>query len=291
MKERASSHPARTPGTRPPNASSRFSTAASRLSIPAPSPAARSEPSSTYRSVILAEAVVYSSAPAIAAPITPIRMTRVLYRLNASVSERCSALLSWLAATWGIGQAGNGSGPARAVAQPHRHRRGGSFGLRLAQPVGELRKAGVGDRAHRLVDKPRHGHLPAAGGLQGQGHLVAHVQSHAVAQGHRQQHAPLGQARGEAVHGSVTLEGVQQRAVAEKAVETGDVEPVYDVLAAELRDQLERRLHRVGELATAKDRSVGDARAWVEAMLGFQVYAYHTYTALRTRSHGEHHPG
>lgn len=79
--------------------------------------------------------------------------------------------------------------------------------------------------------------------------------------------------------------------LAEKAVETGDVEPVYEVLAAKLREQLERRLHRVGELAAAKDHSVGDARAWVEAMLGFQVYAHHTYTALQTRSHGEHHLG
>jgi hypothetical protein len=31
-----------------------------------------------------------------------------------------------------------------------------------------------------------------------------------------------------------------------------------------------------GELAAAKDRSVADARAWVEAMLGFEIYAPHT---------------
>jgi hypothetical protein len=79
--------------------------------------------------------------------------------------------------------------------------------------------------------------------------------------------------------------------VAEKAVETGVVEPVYEVLAAELHRQLERRLHRVVELAAAKDRSVADARAHVEAMLGFEIYAHHTYTALHQEPHGEHHAG
>jgi hypothetical protein len=79
--------------------------------------------------------------------------------------------------------------------------------------------------------------------------------------------------------------------LAEKAVETGDAEPVYEVLAAELRHQLEQRLRRVGELAAARDRSVADARAWVGAMLGFQVYAHHAHTALRSGPHGEHHAG
>jgi hypothetical protein len=79
--------------------------------------------------------------------------------------------------------------------------------------------------------------------------------------------------------------------LAEQAVATGDVQPVYEVLAGELRRQLERRLGRVGELAAVKDRSVADARAWVEAMLGFEVYAHHTYTALQSGPHGEHHNG
>jgi hypothetical protein len=79
--------------------------------------------------------------------------------------------------------------------------------------------------------------------------------------------------------------------LAEQAVATGDVQPVYELLAAELRRQLEGRLGRVGELAAAKDRSVVDARTWVEAMLGFEVYAHHTYTALQHGPHGEHHTG
>jgi hypothetical protein len=64
--------------------------------------------------------------------------------------------------------------------------------------------------------------------------------------------------------------------LAERAVESGQVDAVYGLLAGELRRQLEGRLRRVGELAAVKDRSVADARAWVEAMLGFEVYAHHT---------------
>jgi hypothetical protein len=75
--------------------------------------------------------------------------------------------------------------------------------------------------------------------------------------------------------------------LAEKAVETGDVEPVYQVLAAELHHQLEHRLNRVSKLEAAKDRSVADARAYVDAMLGFEVYGHHTYVALHQQSHGE----
>lgn len=79
--------------------------------------------------------------------------------------------------------------------------------------------------------------------------------------------------------------------LAEQAVATGQVDAVYGLLAGELRHQLEGRLGRVGELAAFKDRSVADARAWVEAMLEFEIYAHHTYTALQRGPHGEHHTG
>ena len=79
--------------------------------------------------------------------------------------------------------------------------------------------------------------------------------------------------------------------LAEQAVATGQVDAVYGLLAGELRRQLEGRLGRVGELAAVRDRSVVDARAWVEAMLGFEVYAHHLYAALQRGPHGEHHNG
>lgn len=73
----------------------------------------------------------------------------------------------------------------------------------------------------------------------------------------------------------------------ERAVTTGDVAPVADYLAAELHHQLEHRLEEVARLATTKDRSTADARAWVGAMLGFQVYSHHLLGALHASAHGE----
>jgi uncharacterized protein DUF6448 len=76
--------------------------------------------------------------------------------------------------------------------------------------------------------------------------------------------------------------------LAEKAVESGDVEDVYRLLAADLRGELAHRLDRVTRLAAGKDGSVAAARAHVQAMLGFQVYANHIHQALHTDPHGEH---
>lgn len=76
--------------------------------------------------------------------------------------------------------------------------------------------------------------------------------------------------------------------LAEKAVGSCDVEEVYALLAADLRHQLTHRLERVTELAGRQDASVAAGREYVQAMLGFQVYANHLYQALHTDPHGEH---
>jgi hypothetical protein len=76
--------------------------------------------------------------------------------------------------------------------------------------------------------------------------------------------------------------------LAEKATETGDAEEVYQLLTAELRAELAGRLDKVTSLAAEKDSSVPAARAHVQAMLGFQVYANHVRQALHTDPHGEH---
>lgn len=79
--------------------------------------------------------------------------------------------------------------------------------------------------------------------------------------------------------------------LAERAVETGTPEPVAGFLTGVLHDQLKRRLEEVNLLAVAKDRSVSDARDYVEAMLGFEVYSHHLFQALQAPAHGEHsHP-
>ena len=76
--------------------------------------------------------------------------------------------------------------------------------------------------------------------------------------------------------------------LAEKAVESGDVEAVYRLLAAELHDQLGWRLRRVRALAADAHESVTSARDYVRSMLGFQVYARHLYQAMRANeaAHG-----
>ncbi|MFZ5870534.1 MAG: DUF6448 family protein [Actinomycetota bacterium] len=70
--------------------------------------------------------------------------------------------------------------------------------------------------------------------------------------------------------------------LAERAVETGSVRELADHLTAVLHEELESRLERVTELRLLEDRSVEDARRYVEAMLGFQVYAHHLLDTLRS---------
>lgn len=76
--------------------------------------------------------------------------------------------------------------------------------------------------------------------------------------------------------------------LAERAIATGSPEPVADFLTGVLRDQLERRLEEVNALGATKDRSVADARAWVEAMLGFEVFSHHLLQALHAPAHDGH---
>ena len=75
--------------------------------------------------------------------------------------------------------------------------------------------------------------------------------------------------------------------LAERAIVTGSAEPVAEYLTGVLHDQLERRLAKVKALSTTKHRSVPDARAYVEAMLGFEVYSHHLFQALEAPVHGD----
>jgi hypothetical protein len=75
--------------------------------------------------------------------------------------------------------------------------------------------------------------------------------------------------------------------LAEKAIETRSAASVAEYLSSVLHDELERRLEKVDALSAAKDRSVSDARAYVEAMLGFEVYSHHVFQALHAPAHGD----
>ena len=76
--------------------------------------------------------------------------------------------------------------------------------------------------------------------------------------------------------------------LAERAIETGSPELVAEFLTGVLRDQLKHRIEEVNAFAVTKERSIPDARAYVEAMLGFEVYCHHLLQALEAPAHGEH---
>lgn len=75
--------------------------------------------------------------------------------------------------------------------------------------------------------------------------------------------------------------------LAEKAIETGSAQSVAEYLSGVLSEELKCRLEKVNALSAAKDRSLSDARDYVEAMLGFEVYCHHVLQALHAPAHGD----
>lgn len=76
--------------------------------------------------------------------------------------------------------------------------------------------------------------------------------------------------------------------LAEKSIESGDVDPVYQLLAADLLSQLTQRLRLITRLAKSKDSSVAAGREYVQAMIDFEIYANHVYQALQADPSPEH---
>ncbi|QNN54921.1 hypothetical protein H9L09_08380 [Nocardioides mesophilus] len=75
--------------------------------------------------------------------------------------------------------------------------------------------------------------------------------------------------------------------LAERAIETGSPDAVAGYLTGLLQDELEQRLEKVNALAALKDQSVSEAREYVEAMLGFELYSHHLLEALQAAAHGD----
>lgn len=75
--------------------------------------------------------------------------------------------------------------------------------------------------------------------------------------------------------------------LAERAVEEGSAEQLSDFLDHVLHEELRTRLDHVRELEAHRAESVADARRYVEAMLGFEVYSHHLYEALTAAAHHE----
>lgn len=68
---------------------------------------------------------------------------------------------------------------------------------------------------------------------------------------------------------------------AEKAIESGDRAPLEELLVSAVREALTRRFRRLDDLRAGAGRGLEGARAYVQAMLGLQVWAHGLYRAAR----------
>lgn len=71
--------------------------------------------------------------------------------------------------------------------------------------------------------------------------------------------------------------------LAERAIEQRSIDDLHAFLSAELREQLQRRLDRIGALSAGV--TTPERREYVEAVLGLQVYSHHLYKFMRKTPH------
>lgn len=76
---------------------------------------------------------------------------------------------------------------------------------------------------------------------------------------------------------------------AEQAIATGDATALDGLLVTAVREELAQRLHHLGHLRGGAQEGVDRARAYVEAMLGLQVWAHGLYQAARAAGHAAAH--
>ena len=77
--------------------------------------------------------------------------------------------------------------------------------------------------------------------------------------------------------------------VAEKAIETGSPDELVKTLSNMVREEVTHRLEHVMHLKLDKEKSVEDAREYVEAMLGLQVWSHSIYERIQGAAHNGHH--
>jgi hypothetical protein len=75
--------------------------------------------------------------------------------------------------------------------------------------------------------------------------------------------------------------------VAERVIETGDVEPLVDLLTGIVRAEAEHRFAHLKELERGASDSVEAARDHVSAMLGLQVWSHKLALAAHAAAHGD----
>jgi len=73
---------------------------------------------------------------------------------------------------------------------------------------------------------------------------------------------------------------------AEKAIEKGDPKEVIEFLSHAVEEELQKRFKHAMALKKYDENNVDAAREYVQAMLGFELYAHHLYTFVK--GGGEH---
>ncbi len=77
--------------------------------------------------------------------------------------------------------------------------------------------------------------------------------------------------------------------VAEKAIETNSPDELIALLTQTVRSEVQQRFDHVLHLKHHAQGGVDEARKYVEAMLGLQVYAHSLYECTKAGPHGGHH--
>jgi hypothetical protein len=76
--------------------------------------------------------------------------------------------------------------------------------------------------------------------------------------------------------------------VAEEAIESGSPDELINVLSDMLREEVTHRFHHMMHLKERANESVEDAREYVEAMLGLQVWSHSIYERIQGEAHLAH---
>lgn len=77
--------------------------------------------------------------------------------------------------------------------------------------------------------------------------------------------------------------------VAEKAIESGSPDELAKILCDTVRGEVLHKFERMQHLKEHVDESIDEAREYVEAMLGLQVWAHKLYTTAKASPHEGHH--
>lgn len=76
--------------------------------------------------------------------------------------------------------------------------------------------------------------------------------------------------------------------VAEEAIESGSPDELINVLSDMLREEITDRFDHMLHLKEHADKSIDDAREYVEAMLGLQVWSHSLYERIHGEAHLAH---